>query len=187
MLGELRNPRLVRHSLTGYDAPAASSGGNLRELPMRIAPVALIFILAGTSSLLAEDAHPDIVKTPGDLKWGPPPPNSPAGTQMAVLSGDPTKSAPYVLRLKLPANFKIAPHHHPTTENVTVLSGTFHAGMGDKFDEKNGVALEPGAFASLPAGMNHYAWTGAETVVQFHGQGPFKVEFVNAADDPSKK
>ncbi|GAC1329507.1 MAG: hypothetical protein NVSMB26_05850 [Beijerinckiaceae bacterium] len=154
---------------------------------MRIAPVAMMFLLFGTAPLLAEDAHPDIVKGPGDIKWGPAPPNSPPGAQMAIISGDPSKSGPYVLRMKVPATFKIPPHHHPTAENLTVLSGTFHAGMGDKFDEKNGITLEPGAFVSMPANMNHFGWASAETIMQFHGQGPFKIEYVNAADDPSKK
>lgn len=154
---------------------------------MRLALIPLAFLCAGTVPLLAQEAHPDMLKAGNDVKWGPAPPNSPAGTQMAVLSGDPSKNGPYVLRLKFSPTFKIAPHHHPTAENATVLSGTFHVGMGDKMDEKNGVALQPGAFVSLPAKMNHYAWTSAETIVQFHGEGPFKVEYVNPADDPSKK
>ena len=40
----------------------------------------------------------------------------------AVLSGDPSKDGLYVLRLKMPANYKIAAHYHPTTEYVTVIS-----------------------------------------------------------------
>ena len=82
--------------------------------------------------------------------------------------------------------YQIPAHHHPTTENVTVLSGSFHAGMGDKLDAAKGQTFEPGGFASLPAGMNHYAWTTAETIVQVHGNGPFAIVYVNPADDPSK-
>jgi uncharacterized RmlC-like cupin family protein len=111
----------------------------------------------------------------------------PKGAEMAVLAGDPTKSGLFVVRIKLPANAKVPAHHHPTVENITVISGSFHLGMGDKLDEKNGAALEPGGFASMPANMNHYAWTTADSVVQLHGQGPFKIEYVNPADDPSKK
>jgi hypothetical protein len=37
----------------------------------------------------------------------------------------------------------------------------FHLGMGDKLDEKNATALEPGGFESMPANTNHYAWTTA--------------------------
>ena len=55
---------------------------------------------------------------------------------MAVVSGDPSKDALYVVRLKMPANCEIPAHNHPTTEHVTVLSGEFNVGMGDKLDRK---------------------------------------------------
>ena len=84
---------------------------------------------------------------------------------IAVLAGDPSKDGPYVLRLKMPANYRIPAHHHPTTENVTVVSGSFHAGMGDKLHVDKGQAFEPGGFVSMPAGMNHFAWATAETIV----------------------
>ena len=104
-----------------------------------------------------------------------------------MLSGDPSKNAPYVIRLKIPAGYQIPAHHHPTVENVTVLSGSFHAGMGDKLDQKNAATFEPGGFVSMPANMNYYAWATSETIVQVHGEGPFEVVYVNPADDPSKK
>ncbi|MEA2840748.1 MAG: hypothetical protein QOF41_2078 [Methylobacteriaceae bacterium] len=154
---------------------------------MRLASITTVLLIAGTAPLIAEESHPDILKGPNEAKWGPAPPTLPKGAQMAILSGDPTKSGSFVVRMKLPANAKIPAHHHPTIENITVVSGSFHAGMGDKLDEKNGVAFEAGGFASMPANMNHYAWTTAESVVQLHGQGPFKIEYVNPADDPSKK
>ena len=39
---------------------------------------------------------------------------------------------PYVLRAQLPANYKISPHWHPTTENITVLSGTVALGWATR-------------------------------------------------------
>jgi anti-sigma factor ChrR (cupin superfamily) len=154
---------------------------------MHISLVTLTLVLFGTTPVFAQDSHPDLLAGPGSLKWGPAPPTLPKGAQIAVLTGDPSKNAPYVVRLKMPANYQIPAHHHPTTENVTVLSGSFHAGMGDKLDQKNALAFEPGGFASLPANMNHYAWAQGETVVQVHGDGPFEIVYVNPADDPSKK
>ena len=56
----------------------------------------------------------------------------PAGAQIAVLSGDPTKSVAYAVRLKFPANYAIPAHSHPTDENVVVVSGALTFGMGDK-------------------------------------------------------
>jgi uncharacterized RmlC-like cupin family protein len=119
------------------------------------------------------------------LTWGPAPPVLPKGAQIAVLSGDPSKDGLYVLRLKMPPNYKIPAHNHPTSEYVTVVSGKFHIGMGDKLDEKKGMELRAGGFGEAPAHMNHYAWASEETVVQVHGQGPFAITYVNPADDPS--
>ena len=58
--------------------------------------------------------------------------------------------------------------------------------MGDKLDAKKGEELLPGGFMTLPADMNHYAWTSAETVMQVHGDGPVDIVYVNPADDPRK-
>ena len=154
---------------------------------MRLASITTVLLIAATAPLLAEEGHPDVLKGPNETKWGPAPPVLPKGVQLVVLAGDPTKSGPFVVRLKLPANTRVPAHHHPVVENITVISGSFHLGMGDKLDEKNGVAFEPGGFASMPANTNHYAWASAESVIQLHGQGPFKIEYVNPADDPSKR
>src|SRR5262245_33199019 len=80
----------------------------------------------------SEQSHTMI--TPNDVKWGPAPPALPAGAQMAVLSGDPSKAEPFTIRLKAPDGYKIMPHWHPTDENVTVLEGTFAMGVGEKFE-----------------------------------------------------
>ena len=109
------------------------------------------------------------------------------GRASRIVSGDPFKDGPYVLRLKIPKGYRIPAHSHPTTEGVTVLSGNFHIGMGDKFDEKKGMELTAGAYAEAPAKMNHYGWVTSNTVLQVHGPGPFAITYVNPADDPSKK
>jgi quercetin dioxygenase-like cupin family protein len=77
------------------------------------------------------------------MKWSAAPPVLPQGAQMSVISGDPSKDGLYVVRLKMPANYKIPAHSHPTTEYVTVISGSFHVGMGDKLDETKGQELKP--------------------------------------------
>jgi quercetin dioxygenase-like cupin family protein len=121
------------------------------------------------------------------LKWGAGPPTVPAGAQAAGVVGDATKEGGYVVRLKLPAGYKVAPHVHPNDENVTVLSGTFHIGFGDKFDESKGQALKAGGYALAPKGVQHFAWASEETVIQLHGVGPGGITYVNPADDPRKK
>src|SRR6187402_2394727 len=71
--------------------------------------------------------------TPAQIVWGPAPPGLPAGSQAAVLSGDPGKPGPFTIRAKLPAGYKMPPHWHATDEHLTVMSGTLAMGMGDTF------------------------------------------------------
>jgi hypothetical protein len=136
------------------------------------------------------DAKPDAgghaMYTPGDIKWADAPPVLPAGAKIAVLAGDPFKPGYYSLRLKLPAKYKIAPHTHPIEEYVTVLSGDFSAGMGDKLDAKAVKSFPTGSFMVMPANMAHYVVLAKETTVEISGIGPFAMTYVNPADDPSK-
>ena len=149
------------------------------------------FLLLGTLAGLmsASDARADEpahIFLPGDLKWGPAPAVLPAGAKLAVLAGDPGKSGLFIVRLKFPANYKIPAHWHPTDEHVTVVSGAFSAGMGDKLDETKMKTLPPGGFGTMPAKMNHFAMVKAETVIELTAMGPFQMTYVNPADDPTK-
>ena len=149
--------------------------------------VAMLLLIGAAWPALAQDGHSGMVAGASQVKWTPSPPFLPKGSMMAVLAGDPSKAGPFVIRLKMPANYKVPAHHHSMVENVTVLSGSFHAGMGDKLDAKKAATFGPGGFASIPAKMNHYAWSSKETVIQIEGEGPFDIEYVNPADDPSKQ
>lgn len=131
--------------------------------------------------------EPAALHRPDALKWQDGPPSLPPGAKIAVLEGDPTKPGPFVFRVKVPDGYKIPPHTHPKPERVTVVSGTFNLGMGDKFDATKTEALPIGTFGTWPAGMKHFVWVKGETVVQFHGDGPWKIEYVNPADDPRGK
>ena len=122
--------------------------------------------------------------TPAQLKWGDAPAGLPRGAKLAVLSGDPGAAGPFTVRLRVPAGYKIAPHSHPTDENVTVISGTFSLGMGDKFDRTTMKTLPVGGYALLPAAMSHFASARTAVVVQIHGTGPFAINYVNPMDDP---
>ena len=125
--------------------------------------------------------------TPTQLKWTDGPPSIAPGAKMAILEGDPTKEGPFVMRLKLPDGYRVAPHTHPKPERVTVLSGTLHLGMGDKFDATKAKAMPAGSYGTWPPGMKHYAWVTGETVIQLHGNGPWVIEYLDPADDPRKQ
>jgi hypothetical protein len=129
-------------------------------------------------------SSPTMYPNPGALKWGPAPAVFPAGAKLAVLAGDPTKSGLYTIRVSMPSGYRIMPHYHPTDERLTVLNGTFHVGMGDKFDKANTTPLVVDGFGLVPATMHHYAWTSGRTIVQVSGMGPFQLIYVNPADMP---
>jgi quercetin dioxygenase-like cupin family protein len=168
------------------------------QKPMK--KTALIFILPLTLSLVAIAAQKKegashstsatteqhIIFNAADLKWVDAPPGLPAGAKMAVLSGDPGKKGMFTVRLQAPAGYKISPHTHPTAEHITVISGAFHFGAGEKFDEAAGKELAAGGYVVMPAGMAHYAWSTGEAVIQIHSMGPFEIKYVNPADDPRK-
>ena len=147
--------------------------------------LALGLLLAGTAIAFAQDMRPPI--NADDVKWGPVPPNIAAPAQLAVISGDPSKEGLFVIRLKMPAGYKVPAHYHPQYENVTVLTGEFHVGMGDKLDTDKGTLLRPGGYVEAPAKMHHYAWVTSDTIVQVAGPGPFGIIYVDPTDDPSKK
>lgn len=130
---------------------------------------------------------PIIVATPDKINWVNAPPNLPPGAKVAVLLGNPAAVGPFVIRLRFPDGYKVMPHWHPTVENVTVLSGEFLVAMGDKWDDSKLQSLAPGSFVSVPPHHNHYAQAKGATEVQVHGMGPFKLNYVNPEDDPSKK
>jgi len=123
---------------------------------------------------------------PTKLTWGPAPPVLPPGAKFAVLSGDPSKPEPFTVRLEMPAGYAVAPHWHPTDEHVTVLAGTFALGMGDTLDKAAATELPVGGYALLPAKMHHYAFAKTAATVQVHATGPFVINYVNPADDPSR-
>src|ERR1700733_9340200 len=101
---------------------------------------------------------------PSKIQWQDGPPSLPTGAKIAILEGDPDKPGPFVFRVKVPDGYRIPPHTHPKPERVTVISGTFHIGMGDKFDAGKGKAMPAGTYGTWPAKMHHFVWVKGETV-----------------------
>lgn len=122
---------------------------------------------------------------PDTIQWGDAPPTLPKGAMSAVLYGDPSKPGPFVIRLKMPAGYKIPPHWHTMAENLTVISGTLYFGMGDTLDMKAAHELKTGGFHNTAAQVHHYAFSKNGAVVQIHGDGPFNITYINPADNPN--
>jgi mannose-6-phosphate isomerase-like protein (cupin superfamily) len=123
---------------------------------------------------------------PGSLAWRPETSLAP-GAESVVLEGDPAKPGLVILRLKMPDGYRIPPVWHPAADRFTVLSGTYHMGVGARFDETKAVALRPGDFAWLSPAAPHYGWASGETVLEIVGLGPFVTNYVNPKQDPRRK
>ena len=165
---------------------------------MRSRVVSAVFVLcvAGLSNVLAGSARADHHPSPGDhwalfvpsdIAWQDAPASLPSGAKMAVLEGDPSKEGFFTMRLRLPDGYRVAPHWHPKTERLTVIAGTVHLGMGDRFDDKATQPLPAGTYSSMPPKMAHFAWMEGDAILQLSSIGPWGVTYVNPADDPRLK
>jgi hypothetical protein len=154
-------------------------------LLIRLLTLVLALAALGPTAAVAESV--DLITViPADLKWTDET-SLPPGAKVAVIEGQQTKQPQYTLRIKFPAEYKVPAHWHPAIERVTVISGTFNLGMGDKLDTEKTKALTPGSIAIIQPLTNHFAWTSEETVIQLHGRGPLDIHYVNPEDDPRKK
>ena len=132
---------------------------------------------AGAQEKVTSQDH-SIVATK-DLKWTP----IIKGCEMSVVEGNPDAAgAPYVMRLHCVNGTKIPAHWHPEDEKLTVLKGVFLVGTGDSFDAKKLHAMNVGDFTVMPKEMHHFALCKGDNIVQAHGIGPFKVNWINPSE-----
>lgn len=156
----------------------------MMKVALALSAVALALPSAASSQEPQQPVH-TIVEA-DEVEWKAGPLSLQAGAQSAVLYGDPSKEGVFVMRLKLPPGFRIAPHTHPQPEILTVVSGAFHIGMGTVADESQSHALGPGGFFAFDPGLPHYAHVEQETVVQLSSTGPWTINYINPSDDPRR-
>jgi quercetin dioxygenase-like cupin family protein len=132
-----------------------------------------------------EHSGQHIMLSPSELTWTDLP--SLPGVKLAIIQGPLNQAVPIMFRLKFPANSKVAPHWHPGVEHITIISGTLHMGIGTVFDGSKTRPLTPGSVSIMQPGTRHFVWTNEETIGQIHSIGPWSVNYVNPADDPTKK
>jgi uncharacterized RmlC-like cupin family protein len=100
------------------------------------------------------------------------------GIETRVLLGDPSKSGPYTIAIRVPPNTRIAAHSHRDDRSAIVVSGLWHFGYGTNADEAATLALPAGSYYTEPAGDPHFAWTGPEgATVYISGIGPSDTRF----------
>jgi len=158
---------------------------------LHITLVSMLFVLGAlTAPAIWTDSQAQtmdhLMMTPADLQWADVP-SLPPGAKVAVIEGPLNEAVPFTMRLKLPADYKIPAHWHPAIEHVTVISGTFNMGTGDKLDTTKTKPLSAGSVGIMQPKTHHFGWTKDETIIQVHGIGPWAINYVNPADDPRKK
>lgn len=158
----------------------------MKAFQLAVVSTAFAFASLLAPAAWAQSPADHMMVVPKDLKWADIP-SLPPGAKIAVIEGPLNEAVPFIFRLKFPADYKIPAHWHPAIEHVTVISGTFNMGTGDKLDAKQTKALSAGSVAIMQPKTNHFAWTKGETIIQVHGVGPWAITYVNPSDDPRKK
>ncbi|HEY6267243.1 MAG TPA: cupin domain-containing protein [Candidatus Acidoferrum sp.] len=144
---------------------------------------ALVWLAVLTARVYSQDnkgiSEPHKIVHFGDLKWTP----IIKGCEIAVVGGNPdAEGQPFVVRFHCVDGAKTPSHWHPTDENITVLKGAFLVGAGEKFDESKLQTMNTGNFLLMPKEMRHFAMAKGDLILQAHGIGPFKVNWVNPSE-----
>lgn len=152
-----------------------------------LAALAAVFV-AATSASAAEPSRGDgaIMIEPEELKWTDAASVGP-GVKMVVIEGDTKRPEPFTFRLKFPPDTRVEVHTHPVAERVTVISGTFHLGIGDTFDRVKMKALKAGSVAIIQPGVKMFAYTNEETIIQLNGTGPWGISYVEKIEGQGKR
>ena len=122
--------------------------------------------------------------TDAGLTWGPSPPGLPAGAQVAVVSGDPTKAGPFTIRVDMPPDYAVRPHHHPTSEELRLVEGTLHLGHGPKWNQPAMKSMATSEPVTLAPKEPHSLHAASRVVLEVQGTGPFAITYVDPKDDP---
>jgi quercetin dioxygenase-like cupin family protein len=146
-----------------------------------VMPVIILALgLLGPAGAVELNSAAIAIKVPNDIKWRDPLGTS--GVNQAVLYGDPTKPGLYIVMNKFkPGNFS-KPHFHPNDRFITVVSGTWWVGTGNKWDKDATVPLKAGSFVTHFGKQVHY--DGAkdeEAVLIIVGDGPATLTLVEEA------
>ena len=158
-------------------------------MTMTIARSTLLFIAAMVAGAAAQQGK---IVTPAEVTWpatttGGVGTSGASGIQTGVLTGDPAKPGLYTIRLKAAPGMKIQAHSHRDDRSAMVVSGTWYFAYGKQFDEKALKALPPGSFYTEPGGVDHFAMTKEEVVIQITGYGPSSTTYADATNDPARK
>jgi quercetin dioxygenase-like cupin family protein len=152
---------------------------------MRIFLNAVLCIFAFQTTVRSQNtpALTHRIVLPGDIKWQ----SDGGGFFHADLLGNPDNPGLYMFLSKGQDGATLPPHWHSRDENVTVLSGTFLVGRGDKFDEHALQAVPAGGCLFIPGNVHHFGRVKGETVWEIFGEGPFTNDLVKPGENPNRE
>jgi hypothetical protein len=154
----------------------------MRIIQVGLIAIAFTFSLHIVPATWAADTHDKAANhfmvEPNDLKWADVP-TLPPGAKVAVIEGPPNEAVPFMMRLKFPADYRVPAHWQPAIEHLTVMSGTFNMGIGDRLDKNQDIIGRQC--------HDHPAKDSSFCLDEVHGVGPWGVAYVDPADDPRKK
>ena len=169
--------------------PRKNRKGMMSATPLLTFTVAILLAAPPAISIAADPEtkeHKPVIVQPSQLEWSDSP-ALPAGVKVSILYGDMKKAEPIGFRIKIPAGGILAPHTHPVHERVTVISGAFAMGEGEKFDKAALKDMPVGSVAIFPRGCPMFGFAREETIIQVNAEGPWGINYINPADDPRKK
>lgn len=146
----------------------------------------IAFALPAFALAQAAQSPEQVLINARSIRWSDAPPSLPKGAKVAVLYGNPGAAEPFVMRMLLPAKYRIPFHWHTQSEQLTVLSGELFVANDATYNKKYARAVKPGGFLYLPAKAQQYTFTKKSTIVEIYGTGPFDVNYVDPNNDPAK-
>jgi hypothetical protein len=135
-----------------------------------------LILLVGPAPGYAQELR---VLKPEDIQWTQR--RTAPDVFFAAIYGEQAQPGPYAFRIRAQAGHSLPPHTHPDERTITVLTGTYWAGVGASYDESALVPYPAGTFYVIPAGVPHYAAVlQGEVLFQEAGVGPSRFDVIEA-------
>jgi quercetin dioxygenase-like cupin family protein len=152
----------------------------MSEIRDRLWLTTFVSAMIAASAAVPQNVTPEVVAlTPDEMKWRSQGVLAAPGLEQVNLVGDPARPGPYTIRIRFPKGYRIPPHTHPDAREVTILSGTYATGYGERFDPAGLKVLPAGSFYTEPANVPHYIEIEQDVVLQVSGTGPSGRKYVN--------
>ena len=104
-----------------------------------------------------------------DMQWD----ETSERVQQRILYGNPAEEGLYIIRLRFPAGGTSRPHYHSHDRFITVIEGTWNAGIDASHDMSRTTPIPAGGYMMHPAGAVHFDGSrGEAVVVEIRGFGP---------------